>query len=124
VHVEAAPGIVIVVPAWMLDRAACAGMSIGAPRIAVAALVELHHLLIERGFRRSSSGNVVVREMQDETRDKPITIDAATSAAPAYPGARLGSPARDELARASPRARLSGEPPEPGRRHPGRGARS
>jgi hypothetical protein len=32
VHVEAAPGVVIVVAAWMLDPAACAGMALGAPR--------------------------------------------------------------------------------------------
>ena len=58
VQIEAAPGIVIVVPAWMLDRAACAGMSIGAPRIAVAALVELHRVdgshCSRRPIRRSA----------------------------------------------------------------------
>jgi hypothetical protein len=41
VHVEAAPGVIIVLAAWMLDPAACAGMEIGAPRAAVAALIEL-----------------------------------------------------------------------------------
>jgi hypothetical protein len=43
-----------VVAAWMLDSVACAGLGFGAPRVAVSALVELHHLLIEGGFRRSS----------------------------------------------------------------------
>ena len=33
VHVEVAPGVVIVVAAWMLDPAACAGMALGAPRV-------------------------------------------------------------------------------------------
>ena len=37
VHVEAAPGVIIVLAAWMLDRAACADMVIGAPRAEVAA---------------------------------------------------------------------------------------
>jgi hypothetical protein len=46
--------VVTVVAAWMLDPIACAGMETGAPRVALSALVDLHHLLIERGFRRSS----------------------------------------------------------------------
>jgi hypothetical protein len=37
--------VVIVVAAWMLDPAGCAGMAIGAPRVAISALVDLHHLL-------------------------------------------------------------------------------
>ena len=48
VHVEVAPGVVIVVAAWMLDPATCAGMAFGAPHVTVFALVELHQLLIER----------------------------------------------------------------------------
>ena len=32
VYVEVAPGVVVVVAAWMLDPAACAGMTFGAPR--------------------------------------------------------------------------------------------
>jgi hypothetical protein len=54
-----APGVVIVVAAWMLDPATCAGMAFGAPRVTVLALVELHQLLIERGFRRSSLGDPI-----------------------------------------------------------------
>ena len=46
--------MVIVVAAWMLDPAACAGMTFGAPRVSISALADLHHLLIERGFRRNS----------------------------------------------------------------------
>jgi hypothetical protein len=38
VHVEVTPGVVIVVAAWMLDPAACTGMSLGAPRVKLAAL--------------------------------------------------------------------------------------
>src|SRR5215204_3971805 len=45
VHVEVACGVVIVVAAWMLDPVACAGMELGAPRVAVSALAELHQLL-------------------------------------------------------------------------------
>ena len=51
VHVEVAPGIVIVVAAWMLDAVACAGMELGAPRASVGALADLHLLLSQQGFR-------------------------------------------------------------------------
>jgi hypothetical protein len=42
VPVEVSPGVVVVLAAWMLDTAACAGMEIGPPRAAVSALVVLH----------------------------------------------------------------------------------
>ena len=51
VHVEVAPGVVTVVAAWMLDATACVGMEIGAPRVAVPALADLHRLLATLGFR-------------------------------------------------------------------------
>ena len=41
VHVEVAAGVVIVVAAWMLDPAACAGMTFGTPRVSVSAPAEL-----------------------------------------------------------------------------------
>src|ERR1700730_9549791 len=40
VHVEAAPSVIIVLAAWMLDPAACADMVIGTPCAELAALVE------------------------------------------------------------------------------------
>ena len=59
--------MIIVLAAWMLDRAACADMVIGAPCAELAALVELHDLLIERGFRRSSLCDPrIVKEEQNE----------------------------------------------------------
>src|SRR5260370_23090558 len=67
VHVEVAPGVVIVVAAWMLDPAACAGMGLGAPRVTLAALAELHQLLTEHGFRRSSRDDqTIVQEKQTD----------------------------------------------------------
>ena len=56
VHVEAVPGVVTVVAAWMLDPVACTGMEIGAPRVSLAALTDLHRLLIAQGFRGRSVG--------------------------------------------------------------------
>ena len=58
--------MVIVAAAWMLDPAACAGMELGAPHVAVSALAELHQLLTERGFRRSSRDDSIVQEEQYE----------------------------------------------------------
>jgi cytosine/adenosine deaminase-related metal-dependent hydrolase len=76
VHVEVSPGVVVVVAAWMLDPAACAGMGFGAPRVAIPGLVELHHLLIERGFRRSSRDDpTIVQEEQNETVNRRPKVD-------------------------------------------------
>jgi hypothetical protein len=61
-YVEGAPGVVIVLPSWMLDPAACAGMTLGAPQVDIAGLKDLRQLLIDRGFRRSCSGDVRVAE--------------------------------------------------------------
>jgi len=61
-YVEAAPGVIIVMPSWMLDPAACPDTTLGAPQVDCAALRDLSRLLIDRGFRRSSSGEVRVAE--------------------------------------------------------------
>ena len=60
--VEVEPGLIIKIPAWMLDPASCAGMEIGAPRASVAALAALHQVLVGQGFRRSSSDDGTVNE--------------------------------------------------------------
>jgi hypothetical protein len=69
VHVEVAPGVVIVVAAWMLDPVACAGMRMGVPHVSATALTDLHRLLVERGFRRSSQddSHIVLEERDDQT---------------------------------------------------------
>jgi hypothetical protein len=59
--------VIIVLAAWMLDPAACAGMEIGAPHAEAAALIDLHRLLVERGFRRSSLGDLrIAKEEQND----------------------------------------------------------
>ena len=77
VHVEVTPGVVLVVAAWMLDAASCAGMELGAPRASMAALVDLHQLLAERGLRRSSCG---VFHTDREEQDDPSTKFASDAA--------------------------------------------
>ncbi|RJF89200.1 hypothetical protein D3874_21325 [Oleomonas cavernae] len=44
-------GIVVTIAGWMLDPVLCAGMTIGAPRVDLAALVELQRLLIGAAIR-------------------------------------------------------------------------
>src|ERR1700694_6005108 len=79
VHVEAEPGVIISVAAWMLDPVACAGMEIGVPRATVAALSDLHQLLIERGFRGSSRGDSSI--VQEEQDDQLTKTDSAKTGA-------------------------------------------
>lgn len=38
VHVEVEPGVVVVVAGWMLDAAACANLTLGAPLVSLDAL--------------------------------------------------------------------------------------
>src|ERR1700742_1561091 len=55
VVVEAAPGVAIVLAAWMLDPVICATMSLGTPTIDVAGLADLDRLLKALGLRRPCS---------------------------------------------------------------------
>jgi hypothetical protein len=115
IHVEAAPGVVTVVAAWMLDPVACAGMQLGVPRVSVAALVELHRLLIERGFRRSSTDDSnIVQEEQDE--DPADTGGAIRRPAPAQHTVRFRTSSGDDLVRTRDGARPVGQPFDGGRR--------
>jgi hypothetical protein len=120
VHVEVAPGNVLAIAAWMLDAAACAGMELGTPRVTIAALAELHQLLIEHGFRRrSSDGSTIVQETQRET---PADISAAIgSPAPAQHTLRCGKAARHDRCGAPPLARSAGQSAARGRRRHRRG---
>jgi hypothetical protein len=63
----------------MLDPAACAGMSLGAPRVTLAALAELDQLLTKRGFRRSS-------------RDDPTIVQEERHAELARAGGAIRAP--------------------------------
>ena len=78
--VEAARGMVIVVPSWMLDPAVCADLTLGDPRVDVAALKDLSKLLIDRGFRRSSFGEArVAKEELDEASAQTGHRDGANA---------------------------------------------
>lgn len=123
---EAAPGIVIVVPAWMLDPVICAGMELGPPRVAVTALADLHYLLVERGLRASSlnDSNIVQEEQSDQIAKTGTnrTATAAADTAPAEHCVRFHWTSGDDPIRASESGCISGEPLEAGRRHSDGGA--
>ncbi len=64
----------------MLDPAACAGMDLGAPRASISALADLHQLLSQRGFRRSSCGVIHTHREEPDDKFTQIASDAAGTA--------------------------------------------
>jgi hypothetical protein len=96
-------------------------MGFGAPRVALSALVELHHLLIERGFRRSSRDDpIIVQEEQDE---KPADIGTTIRGpAPTQHAVRFWKALGIEPLGAQHGARPPGQPPVGRRRRRGGGA--
>jgi hypothetical protein len=109
--------------AWMLDPVACAGMAIGSPRVAISALADLHRLLIEFGFRRSSQDDpTIVQEEQDEHPADAGAPGAIISPAPAQHSVRIRKTSGDEPRRAPDGARPAGQPVAGGRRPRGGGA--
>src|SRR5690606_4244907 len=97
VHAEAAPGVVIVIAAWMLDPIACRSMELGSPRVSISALVELNDLLVRRGLRRSSPCDPTVAEEKHHDRAKGVGANGA--APPIGDDVRCDAVARYELRR-------------------------
>ena len=117
-YVEATPGVVIVLPSWMLDQAACAGMTLGAPQVEILALKDLRQLLIDRGFRRSSPGDVrVAEEEQNEAFAQIRRRDAVAADPPASAHDRVRAAAVVENAHtgAAKNRRVPGQSPDAGR---------
>ncbi len=108
------------VPAWMFDPAVCVGMKLGEPRVSLAALRELHHLLVERGLRRTSSNDsTFVQEECDESDLKSYTAAASGAGrdtAPEQPGVYFSSTFRDESIAEGASSELPGQPSDVGRR--------
>ncbi len=77
-HVELAPGVVTVLPAWKLDAVYCAGLRVGTPQVSLTALCALRELLIACESRLvSAEGNIVTREAQDGSAVTARTKDGA-----------------------------------------------
>ena len=126
VYIEAAAGVVTLIPAWMLDPAVCAGMVSGAPRVTVSALVELHQLLVEGGLRASSQDdpNIVLEERSDQIADIAAydPAIAAKGATAAQHCVRFYPASRDECFGTCESARAAGAPVDAGRRRGDEGA--
>jgi hypothetical protein len=98
VHVELAPGVVTILPAWKIDAVYCAGLKVGAPQVSLAALCALHELLIACESRLvSADGNIVTQEAQDGIAATARTKDGACS--------ETGAPPPDTATPARPRFR-------------------
>ena len=65
--VQGPAGIVVSIAGWMLDPVICAGMTMGAPRVDLAALIELERLLMGAANPAHSRSDVgIVREEGNE----------------------------------------------------------
>jgi hypothetical protein len=104
----------------MLDPVVCAGMRLGEPRVAVAALRELHHLLVDRGLRGNSSNDSTIVQGECDEFDLRDHSAAASGAgrdtASEQPGVYFSSTFRDESIAEGASAELSGQPSDVGRR--------
>lgn len=120
IHVDDGSGTVTAIPAWMLDPVVCVSMTLGEPRVAVAALRELHHLLVERGLRGDSSNDsTFVQEECDEfdLRDHSTAASGTgSSATSGQLGLYFSSTIRDEPISEGESTELSGQPSDVGRR--------
>src|SRR5437667_10505883 len=69
----------------MFDAGICAGMELGAPRVSASTLRDLHRLLLERGFRRSShdDSHIVQEKPDDQAAKILVESTVAIGAAPA-----------------------------------------
>ena len=104
----------------MLDPVVCVSMKLGEPRVAVAALCELHSLLVERGLRGNSpNDSTFVKEecnefdLQSHSAAVPALSD---SAAPGQPGVHFSPAFRDGFISESASIEPSGQPADVGRR--------
>ena len=65
-------------PAWVLDAAVCGMMTVGAPQVSLAGLLDLSAILISQGFRRSFDEHDSSKEAEHDLK-KDIQSDATAS---------------------------------------------
>ena len=98
----------------------CVSMRLGEPRVAVAALRELHHLLVERGLRENLLYDSTFVQEDCNESDVQDHSPAASGVANSPTSEQLGvhfSPAlRDECIAESASLELSRQPANAGRR--------
>src|SRR5580698_8438371 len=120
VVVEAAPGVAIVLAAWMLDPAICATMSLGAPTVDLAGLADVDRLLRTLGLRRTCSDEPPSAEEVHHA----VASDCFDQAAPS--AGDIAGPSRvegDDARRAQRRRSASGPPADGSRRRGSQGDR-
>jgi hypothetical protein len=76
VHVEAPPRFSRELLAWMVDEATCAGMSAGAPLVAVSALAELRTVLSTTGL--DPTPGTATRSPSEEGRSNAAKASSTT----------------------------------------------
>lgn len=111
VQLEVSPGVITMVAGWMLDATACGCMGFGAPRVAVAALRDLHHLLTALGFGRSFATDIA-----QESRHEAITPSTNAWPAPAEPADRADEGRGPEPCRTARGRRAARNAPDRGGR--------
>ncbi|WP_178391874.1 hypothetical protein [Caballeronia sordidicola] len=132
VHIDAGDSEVRVIAEWMLDAAACSALVLGEPRVSVAALCNLHQLLINRHLRgnplddsaidlrgNSPDDSTIVREKRNAQATKrragrPAVV--ATNFAPDEHDVRLDRASGDEPGAAFKRHQTPRELASTGRR--------
>ncbi|WP_391349817.1 hypothetical protein [Azospirillum sp. A23] len=121
VFVEAAPGIITVLPEWMLDPVICADMELGTPRVAVEALINLQRQLSDGGFRRSSPGDAII--VPEERHENAVSNNTTgQDPAPVQHGLRHRKAADDQPGRPRRGSGAIGPSPDGSRRCQNRGA--
>lgn len=105
-HVEFEPGVVTKVAAWKLDAVSCGSMKIGSPQVSLAALSDLHRLLIACESRLlSANGNTGTQEAHNgivgstgpsNAACSETEIASPDSTTPARPRSRRRRPSGDD----------------------------
>jgi hypothetical protein len=93
-YIEVRPGLSREIPAWMCDAVACAAVSSGSPRLAIAALTELRAVLDSHSGEPPSGGSSLsstVKEDLDETSlPQPTDIGSRSRQKAPLAGNRTG----------------------------------
>jgi hypothetical protein len=113
-QIEVAPGIFTKVAVWKLDRVHCAGLGIGAPRVSLAALIDLRELL------GACESPLISSDRQRPKETHNAVPHAAINIAPEFAGhsggaatqsrTRSSAPGRSAAERAPGRDRLACSP--------------
>ncbi|ESY64135.1 hypothetical protein X743_32035 [Mesorhizobium sp. LNHC252B00] len=112
IRVEFRPGEIIQVVEWMLDRAFCADMEMGEPRVAVIGLMELDGLLAERGFRQTSTDGLMAIQEARHEGFATTALDITGADPAAEYAARYAADARPERRGPKRRCWQVGDPPD------------